>query len=94
MAERRVTAKEYHDSGLTLKEFAADRGLTLSTLTRWLHEVRRWEDRRPQETVQFHSMALPVLAWAAEVQRPSGSVIRFQANTPPELAAIILEACP
>lgn len=89
-----MTAKEFHDSGLSLKQFAAERGLTLSTLTRWLHEVRRSEDRKPQDNVQFHSMALPVLAWAAEVQRPGGSVIRFQANTPPELAARILEACP
>lgn len=66
--------------------------MTLSTLTRWLRDDR--VARKPalkNAGVQFHSLALPAgPGWAAEVEQANGTLIRFQAGTPPELVAAIL----
>ena len=90
-------AELFAKSGMTQKDFAAEHGLTLSTLTRWLRDTQgcAGKDRQQADTsgVQFHSLAFPAAAaWAAEVQLPNGATVRFNANTTPELAAAILRA--
>ena len=87
--------EQFRNSGLTSADFAAERGLTLSTLMRWLRDTpgRQSEDQRPADTaeVQFHSLPFPAAAaWTAEVQLPNGATVRLHANTTPELAAAIL----
>ncbi len=94
LAERRATVQQFRESGLTQKDFAAERQMTLSTLTRWMRDSRLGGDpETTPETVQFHSLALPPLSdWAAEVQQTTGTVVRFRASTPPDLARAILRA--
>jgi hypothetical protein len=66
--------------------------MTLSTLTRWL----RRSDGLPPEgkgLVDFHSLVLPEASgWAAEVQRSSGTVIRFQTSASRDLVEAVLRA--
>ena len=86
--------EEFEKSGLTQKDFAAERQMTLSTLTRWLRHGRGNREKAKSADVQFHSLALPSMTgWAAEVQRSDGSIIRLQADISPELAGVILRAC-
>lgn len=96
VAERRQIAELFAKSGMTQKDFAAEHGLKVSTLTRWLRETARssGEDRPEADAaMQFHSLAFPAAAaWTAEVQLPNGATVRLDANTPAELAAAILRA--
>ena len=93
MAERRRVVEQYRKSGLTQKDFAAERQMTLSTLVRWLGDARLSAPEPKVVAAQFHSLALPAVAgWAAEIEQPSGAIIRLHASTPPELAAAILKA--
>jgi hypothetical protein len=61
-------AEEYEASGLTQREFAERRGMTLSTLQSWVYRRRRQERAPEVEPVRL----LPVEVRAAPVERGSG----------------------
>lgn len=89
--------EQFGTSGLTQVDFAAERGLRLSTLTRWLRDSEASHaNGRPKRNgagFPFHSLVFPAAAaWAAEVQLASGATVRLHANTPPELAAALVRA--
>jgi transposase len=93
-AERWAVVQQFRQSGLTPRDFAAERQMTLSTLTRWLRDGRPEKEPAPRNgAVQFHSLALPEhQAWVAEVQQSNGALVRLQAGTPPDLAAALVRA--
>jgi transposase-like protein len=81
MAERRQMAELFAKSGMTQRDFAAEHGLRLSTLTRWLRdtEATHGKSAEPADrvSVQFHSLAFPAAAgWTAEVRLSNGATVR------------------
>jgi transposase len=60
-------AEEYEASGLTQREFAERRGLTLSTLQSWVYRRRRQEGAPVAQPVRL----LPVQVTATPVERGS-----------------------
>jgi transposase-like protein len=93
-AERRSIVEEYRASGLTQKEFSARRQVPLSTLTQWLRQER---GSRPNAAgsspVHFQSFPLPESpAWAAEVRRGDGTLLRFSAGAGADLVHAVLKA--
>jgi len=63
-------AEEYEASGLTQREFAQRRGMTLSTLQSWVYRRRRQEGAPVAQPVRL----LPVQVTAAPVERGSASL--------------------
>jgi transposase-like protein len=92
-AERRAMIEEYEASGLTQKEFAARRQAPLSTLTYWLRRARRSRpDAASPSPVHFQSFPLPESsAWAAEVRRSDGTLLRFSAGAGADLVRALLK---
>jgi transposase-like protein len=93
-AERRAMVEEYQASGLTQKEFAARRQVPLSTLTYWLRRARRSRANAASSSpVHFQSFPLPESpAWAAEVRRADGTLLRFSAGAGADLVHAVLKA--
>ena len=90
-------AEEYEASGLTQREFAERRGMTLSTLQSWVYRRRRQEGAPVAEPVRL----LPVQVTAApvrsgsdslEVLTASGERVRFAAGTDVEYVARLVAA--
>jgi len=88
MPQRQRLLARYHRSPLTQAEFAAQHGIGLSTLAKWLREARAG-DAAPAP-VRFQEMVLPSMAprWAVELVSPQGWTVRlhtvsdFQAVSP------------
>ncbi|MBZ4402457.1 IS66 family insertion sequence element accessory protein TnpB [Myxococcus faecalis] len=76
-------AEAFEASGLTQKEFSAQRGLRLSTLQSWVYRRRRQRPRKAQEVrllpveVSAVAQVSPVLL---EVALASGARLRFPAG--------------
>jgi len=90
-------AEEYEASGLTQREYAERRGMTLSTLQSWIYRRRRQEGTPVAEPVRL----LPVQVTAArvvsgsdslEVLTASGERVRFAAGTDVEYVARLVAA--
>ena len=90
-------AEEYEASGLTQREFAERRGLTLSTLQSWVYRRRRQEGAPVAQPVRL----LPVQVTTAsvvsgsdslEVLTASGERVRFAAGTDVEYVARLVAA--
>ncbi|GEN12788.1 hypothetical protein SAMN05443572_103706 [Myxococcus fulvus] len=84
-------AEAFAASGLTQKEFSAQRGLRLSTLQSWVYRRRRQRPRKTQEVrllpVEVSTIAPPspallevVLASGARLRFPSGADIDYVAR--------------
>jgi len=63
-------AEEYEASGLTQREFAERRGMTLSTLQSWVYRRRRQESAPVVQSVRL----LPVQVTVAPVERGSSTL--------------------
>jgi transposase len=90
-------AKEYEASGLTQREFAERRGMTLSTLQSWVYRRRRQEEAPVAQSVRL----LPVQVTAAPVERgsdclevltASGERVSFAVGTDVEYVARLVAA--
>ena len=86
LGQRRLTTKQrqrllarYHERKLTLKQFATQHGVGLSTLSKWLRLER---DAVPPK-VKFQEVRLPpqTARWPVEVVSPQGWIVRLQSNT-------------
>lgn len=109
-AERALWAQRFFRSGLLLREFAAQHGVKLSTLQRW---VASSPGATPgcQKNKIISSSVAPVFAqvewplaagssasasssaWAAELFRPDGSMLRLAHDVSPALLKQILRSC-
>jgi len=100
--EKAQWAERYYRSGLTQKQFAQQQSLADSTLQRWVAQnprpgqavaIQRAAGLRPA----FAELKLPVSpipsAWAAELCRPNGVVLRVAADLPAALLAQLLAVC-
>jgi transposase-like protein len=96
---RRWTSKQrqrllarYHGSRLTLKQFATQRGVGLSTLSKWLRLER---DAVPTK-VKFQEVQLPSPAsrWPVEVVSPQGWIVRLQNGSDVKALPELLRALP
>jgi hypothetical protein len=90
-------AEEYEASGLTQREFAERRGMTLSTLQSWVYRRRRQESAPMVQPVRL----LPVQVTAAvvesgsnrlEVLTASGERVSFAVGTDVEYVARLVAA--
>jgi hypothetical protein len=76
-AEWRGIIEQYRQSGMGMKEFCVQEGLTLRTLEEWYRRQRRAEPGKGQ----FIEVKPPVVAaepWAVEVELPSGVRLRLR----------------
>jgi hypothetical protein len=112
-AERAVWAQRFFQSGLLLREFAAQHGLKLSTLQRWVASSPGAAPGTPgcQKNKIISSSLAPVFAqvewplaagssgsasssaWAAELFRADGSILRLAHDVSPALLKQLLRAC-
>jgi transposase-like protein len=96
---RRWTAKQrsrllarFHQSQLTLKQFATRHGVGLSTLSKWL----RLERNAVSAEVKFREVRLPQVAspWPIEVVSPQGWIVRLQNGSEVQRLPQLLRALP
>jgi hypothetical protein len=76
-AEWRCLIERYRQSGMGMKEFCAQEGLTLRTFENWDRRTRSAEKPRGH----FVEVRPPVLAagpWAVEVEFPNGVRLRVR----------------
>ena len=66
----------FHQTQLTVKQFAMRHGVGLSTLSKWLQDERR----TGKPAVSFQEVVVPTAAtkWAVEVVSPKGWTVRLQ----------------
>ena len=85
--KRQRLLARYHGSKLTLKQFATQHGVGLSTLSKWL----RLEREAPVPKVKFQEVRLPAPAsrWPVEVVSPQGWIVRLQNGPDVELPSIL-----
>jgi hypothetical protein len=93
--ERRRIAERCERSGLSRSEFARRHRVSLSSLQRWLAEVR--SARKEGPAVLFREVALspplvavPSVGWAVEVVSPDGMTVRCREGLPIEDLARLL----
>jgi len=90
-------AEEYEASGLTQREFAERRGMTLSTLQSWVYRRRRQERAPVVEPVRLLPVqvrAAPVVSGSdtLEVLTASGGRVSFAVGTDVEYVAQLVAA--
>ncbi len=90
-------AEEYEASGLTQREFAQRRGMTLSTLQSWVYRRRRQESEPVVEPVRLLPVevrALPVASGSdtLEGRTASGERVSFAVGTDVEYVARLVAA--
>jgi transposase-like protein len=90
--QRQRLVARYHQSQLTLKQFAAQHNVGLSTLSKWL---RRERDAIPPK-VKFQEVRLPspVSRWPFEVVSPQGWIVRLQNVSDVQQLPELLRALP
>ena len=107
-AQRQRLLTRYHHSQLTLKQFATQHGVGLSTLSKWLHLERdavpakakfqevRCEDKATLPPVKFKEVVLPnmPLRYAVEVVSPQGWTVRLQNTSEIQSLPQLLRALP
>src|SRR5436305_13482602 len=91
-AQRRRLLTRYHQSKLTLKQFATQYDIGLSTLSKWLRLDR---DAVPLK-MKFQEVQLPKPAprWPVEVVSPQGWVVRLQNGSDVQMLPQLLRALP
>jgi len=92
--QRQRLLARYHRSPLTQAEFAAQHGIGLSTLGKWLREERPVS--HSPVPVSFQEVVLPSVTsgWAVEVVSPQGWTVRLHAASDFEVVAPLLPALP
>jgi hypothetical protein len=90
--QRQGLLAKFHQSQLTLNEFATPHGVGLSTLSKWLRVER---DTAPQK-VKFQEIRLPnaVSKWPVEVVSPKGWIVRLQNGSDVQMLPALLQALP
>ncbi len=100
VAQRAEWVRRFVDSGLSVPQFCDEHGLLRANLYRWL---RRQE--RPAVAVRAPAEAMPAFteikfsaasaagAWAAELCRPNGVVLRVTPELPAALLKELLRLC-
>jgi transposase-like protein len=88
--QRQQMLARYHRSPLTQAEFAAQHGIGLSTLGKWLRE----KGQVPQSAapVRFQEVMLPSTTsqWAVEVVSPQGWTVRLHTASDFEVISALL----
>jgi transposase-like protein len=96
-AERAGLLAGYHRSGLSQRDFVAQHGLSLATLTKWLRQERDGVNAASRSPLPFAEVPLAQVVgtarWAAEVVRPEGGTVRVAHDAPLALVAQLLGAC-
>lgn len=84
----------YHRSPLTQAEFAAQHGIGLSTLGKWLRE--EGQVRQSAAPMRFQEVMLPSTTsqWAVEVVNPQGWTVRLHAASDFEVVSPLLPVLP
>lgn len=79
MPQRQRLLARYHRSSLPQAEFAAQHGIGLSTLSKWLREG--CHASQSSAPVDFQEVVLPSVTsrWAVEVVSPQGWTVRLHA---------------
>jgi hypothetical protein len=67
----------YRQSGLGMKEFCTQEGLTLRTFEEWYRRQRRSEPRKGH-FVEVKAPGVPASPWAVEVEFPTGVRLRVR----------------
>ena len=91
-AQRQRLLARYHNSQLTLKQFATQHGVGLSTLSKWLRLER---DAVPAK-VKFQEVRLPNPSshWPVEIVSPQGWIVRLQNGSDVKSLPELLRALP
>jgi|SRR5208282_854895 len=91
-AQRRRLLARYHQSKLTLKQYATQHGIGLSTLSKWLNSERADLPAK----VKFQEIPLPKTAsrWPVEVVSPQGWIVRLQNSPDVQQLPELLRALP
>jgi len=89
----------YRASGLSLRKFAQQHGLSAAQLHYWVYQKSRVKapasttvtvPRPVFQEVKLSSVLGSAPGWAAEVSLPTGMVVRFSATTQPQwLGAVV-----
>mgnify|MGYP003380707268 CR=1 FL=1 len=92
--QRQRLVARYHRSPLSQAEFAAQQGIGLSTLGKWLREHR--QSTRFPAPVDFQEVVLPSVTsrWAVEVVSPRGWIMRLHAASDFVAVSPLLPALP
>jgi hypothetical protein len=67
----------YRQSGMGMKEFCAQEGLTLRTFEEWYRRVRRSETSKGR-FVEVKAPSVSASPWAVEVEFPTGVRLRVR----------------
>ena len=88
--QRQRLLARFHRSPLTQAEFAAQHGIGLSTLGKWLRETR--QARPSSAPVNFQEVVLPSATsrWAVEVVSPQGWTLRLHTASDFEVISSLL----
>jgi hypothetical protein len=92
--QRKRVVEEFEQSGLTRIEFSKRRRLALSTLGKWLAEVRNIPCN--SFPVAFQEVTVPAIsrpvsvAWAMELIGPTGVTIRFRDTLSTQELALLM----
>ncbi len=76
-AEWQGIIARYRRSGLGMREFCAQEGLTLRTFEEWYRQQRRAE-RGKGQFVEVKAPDVPAGLWAVEVEFPTGVRLRVR----------------
>jgi hypothetical protein len=76
-AQWREIIARYRQSGLAMKEFCAQEGLTFRTFEEWERRQRRAE-RSKGQFVEVSAPRVPPNPWAVEVELPNGVRLRVR----------------
>jgi len=94
----------YRQSGLTLKEFARERGMRPSRLHYWVYQKNQertptWLGKEPRvgRTAVFREVKLEagsalLQSWAAEVSLARGLNVRFSGTASPDWIGAVVQA--
>jgi hypothetical protein len=76
-AEWQGIIARYRQSGMGMKEFCVQEGLTLRTFEEWYRRVRR-SDTSKGRFVEVKAPSVPANPWAVEVEFPNGVRLRVR----------------
>ena len=98
--EMRVLISRYRISGLGLKRFAREHGISPTRLHYWVYQKSRGKARKACRAVRspmFQEVKMaagrPAMpSWAAEISLPTGVAIRFSAAAMPAWIVSVVQA--
>jgi transposase-like protein len=90
--QRQGLLARFHECQLTQSEFAAQHGVGLSTLSKWLRSER--EAVPPKIKFQEVRLPNPASRWLVEVVSPQGWIVRMQHGSDVKQLPELLRALP